>query len=49
LPGKNHHVGIYLNRGKFAHASSSQGVTISRLDDGYWLRSFRTARRILTL
>lgn len=32
------HVGIYLANNKFAHASTSQGVTISDLADPYWQR-----------
>ena len=30
------HVGIYLANNKFAHASTSQGVTIGDLTDPYW-------------
>ena len=32
------HVGIYLANNKFAHASTSQGVTIGDLTDPYWQR-----------
>lgn len=41
------HVGIYLCCGDFGHASSSRGVMISRLDEPYWRRTFREARRLL--
>ncbi|HEX4843712.1 MAG TPA: NlpC/P60 family protein [Limnobacter sp.] len=41
------HVGFYLGRGQFLHASTRVGVTIGRLDDPYWDKSFWTARRIL--
>jgi lipoprotein Spr len=34
------HVGIYLMNNYFVHASCSQGVVISRLDDPYWDRYF---------
>ena len=40
------HVGIYLEHGKFLHASTSQGVTISRLDNIYWRSKFWKAKRI---
>ena len=32
------HVGFYLQNNKFVHASSSDGVTVSDLDEGYWSR-----------
>jgi cell wall-associated NlpC family hydrolase len=41
------HVGIYLGQGKFIHSSSKRGVTISRLNDGYYSERFRGARRVL--
>ena len=34
------HVGIYLWDGFFAHASSSKGVTISNLRQGYYQKTF---------
>jgi lipoprotein Spr len=37
-PNKISHVGIYLANNKFAHASTSQGVTIGDLTDPYWQR-----------
>jgi cell wall-associated NlpC family hydrolase len=45
-PDKVRHVGIYLGRGEFVHASTSKGVTISRLNAAYWRNSYWTARRI---
>ena len=38
--GKVSHVGIYLKEGLFAHASTSNGVSVSRLDDIYWQKHF---------
>ena len=40
------HVGIYLDHGRFMHASTRRGVTISTLADGYWRTRFWQARRI---
>lgn len=44
---KTRHVGVYLSDGEFAHVSSSQGVTISRLQERYWQDAYWTARRLL--
>lgn len=44
---KNNHVGIYLGNGKFMHASTSQGVTISSMDEQYWARNYTQSRRVL--
>ena len=41
------HVGIYLEKGKFAHASTSKGVMISSMYTGYWKENYWQARRLL--
>lgn len=43
---KRRHVGIYLDRREFIHASTSQGVTISNLATPYWQKAYWTARRV---
>ncbi|RTE67785.1 glycoside hydrolase [Amphritea opalescens] len=46
-PGaKGRHVGIYVGRGEFLHASTSRGVMISRVDNPYWRQYFWQARRL---
>lgn len=40
------HVGIYVQNNKFLHASTSQGVTISDLNDKYWNPKFRGGGRM---
>ena len=40
------HVGMYVGKGKFMHASSSKGVTLSRLADPYWQSRRLDARRL---
>ena len=44
---KNRHVGIYLGDDLFIHSSTSQGVTISSLNENYWARTYTQSRRIL--
>lgn len=40
------HVGIYLTNRHFVHASASQGVTISSLDENYWTYHYAGAGQI---
>lgn len=39
------HVGIYLKGDRFIHASTSDGVIISPMDDKYWASKYKGARR----
>ncbi len=41
------HVGIYLEKGRFLHASSSQGITISDLESEFWRANFWKASRMI--
>ena len=41
------HSAIYLEKGKFLHASTKYGVRISHLSNAYWQRTYYTARRVL--
>ncbi|UFS62252.1 NlpC/P60 family protein [Sulfurimonas sp. HSL-3221] len=44
--GRDRHVGIYLEAGKFMHVSTKYGVMISSMDKPYWKRHYWTTRRI---
>ena len=45
---RSKHVGIYVGDGRFMHASTSRGVTMSRLDNVYWQRHYWQSRRLNT-
>lgn len=41
------HVGIYIGNNKFIHASRNKGVSMADLDQRYWRKAFRMARRLI--
>ncbi len=41
------HVGFYVDKGFFLHASSSRGVTLARLQDSPYAGTFIAARRMI--
>ncbi|OMQ24385.1 NlpC/P60 family protein [Serratia oryzae] len=43
---RERHVGVYIGDGKFLHASTKVGVTVSELDNQYWKTKYVQARRI---
>lgn len=42
------HVGVYIGEGRFVHASETDGVVISALDDEPYRDAFAGARRVLS-
>ncbi|MCB2217098.1 NlpC/P60 family protein [Desulfofustis glycolicus] len=42
------HVGISVDQDRFIHASSSQGVVLSALDEPYWHQRLWQVRRVLS-
>ena len=44
---KTLHVGVMIWEDEFLHASTSQGVTTSNLDDYYWKSRYLGARRVM--
>jgi lipoprotein Spr len=49
ITGRISHVGVYLGKGMFAHASSSRGVTKSNIREKYYMKRFVKAERIFAL
>jgi lipoprotein Spr len=45
--GYVNHVGIYLCNNKFVHASTSNGVTITDLDERYWQGKYAGGGRVI--
>ncbi len=45
--GRATHMGIYIDRGYFLHASSSRGVMLSKLNDNPYKRQFIGAKRLV--
>ena len=41
------HVGIYIGKGKFMHASTSRGVMLSAMRSPYWSKRYWQAKRVL--
>lgn len=43
------HVGIYIGKNQFMHASTSRGVMLSKLNSPYWAKTYWKAKRILSI
>jgi cell wall-associated NlpC family hydrolase len=40
------HVGVFIGDGEFAHSSTSNGITITSMNDSYYKKRYVTARRL---
>ncbi|MFA6196943.1 MAG: NlpC/P60 family protein [Sulfurimonas sp.] len=47
VDSKTRHSGIMIDKEKFLHASTSEGVKISQLNDPYWKSKYLQTRRVL--
>jgi cell wall-associated NlpC family hydrolase len=47
VDSKTRHSGIIIDKGRFLHASTTEGVKISQLNDPYWKSKFLQIRRVL--
>lgn len=43
---RQRHVGVFIGGDEFIHASTSEGVTISSLNNEYWRTHYQAARRV---
>lgn len=43
---RDRHIGIYLEKYKFIHVSTTTGVTISKMTDPYWHERYWQTRRV---
>lgn len=42
------HVGLYIGNNEMIHASTSRGVIVSNLSDKYYVRTYRSAGRVIS-
>jgi cell wall-associated NlpC family hydrolase len=47
--GSKRHVGIYIGKGQFIHASTSKGVIRSNLKSPYWSKHYWKSKRVLQI
>ncbi|HBQ58492.1 MAG TPA: hypothetical protein DD671_02410 [Balneolaceae bacterium] len=44
---RSYHVGVMVSQSEFLHASTSEGVKISKLEHPYWQETWLTGRRLI--